>query len=324
MNAQETLDYIRSFFSQSQTKDIKNKFGQWLTSDRLIDEKNKAMQEIWTEESTDANAQTFEDLKEIHLLIEESSRKRFKMTQLIRVAAAITLLITGSLTSYFFMNSTQRFGEVKMLQCFVPYGERKSIQLPDGSVAWLNAGSLLVYPEKFRGNIRSLYLSGEAEFTVVKNKKKPFIVKTNHIEVEALGTVFTVTSFPGDSITKAMLEEGSIRVEINKKEPENRILVPNDLLVFSHNSEKITISSIDAKQKAKWKQGYLIFQSATLQEIFNDIERRHNVSIYYDKQKLGTGMYNVKFMPNETVGENFAVLHELINYKIKGNIIYIN
>ena len=327
MNTQETSNFIRKFFQQSLSQDLKKRFGQWLTNDHLIDEKKQAMQELWAEESTEANAQTLEDLEMLHLRIADSSRKRFRINSILKVAAAIALLITGSLSSYFFLNSTQRYGDVKMLQCFVPYGERKSIKLPDGSIAWLNAGSLLIYPEEFRGDIRSLYLSGEAEFTVTKNKKKPFIVKTNHIEVEALGTVFTVTSFPGDSTTKAMLEEGSIRVAVNKKELENRILVPNELLTYSHNSEKITVSSIDAKQRAKWKEGYLIFQSATLAEIFTDIERRHNVSISYDKQRLGTGIYNVKFMPNETVEQNFEVLHELIpgfNYKIKGNVIYIN
>jgi ferric-dicitrate binding protein FerR (iron transport regulator) len=214
-----------------------------------------------------------------------------------------------------------------MMQCFVPYGEQKSIQLPDGSVVWLNAGSLLVYPSEFTGNVRSLYLSGQAEFTVVKNKKKPFIVKTNHIEVEALGTVFSVTSFPGDNTTKAILEEGSIRVGVDKQKFENRVLVPNQQLTYAHNSGKITVASIDAKQQAKWKEGYLIFQGATLEEIYKDIERRHNVSISYDNQQFEKGKYNVKFMPNETVEEKLEELRELIpgfNYKIKGNSIYIN
>jgi len=327
MNTQETLNFIRKFFAQPLTQDLKSRFGHWLTSDHLKDEKNIALQELWAEESAEANAQTYEDLEMMHKHIAKLSRNRFRISRILKVAAAIALLITGSLTSYIFLNSTQRFGEVEMMQCFVPYGEQKSIQLPDGSVVWLNAGSLLVYPSEFTGNVRSLYLSGQAEFTVVKNKKKPFIVKTNHIEVEALGTVFSVTSFPGDNTTKAILEEGSIRVGVDKQKFENRVLVPNQQLTYAHNSGKITVASIDAKQQAKWKEGYLIFQGATLEEIYKDIERRHNVSISYDNQQFEKGKYNVKFMPNETVEENFEVLRELIpgfNYKIKGNSIYIN
>lgn len=327
MNTQETLNFIRKFFEQPLSQDIRNRFGQWLTSDYLKDEKNKALQVLWAEESVEANHSTLEDLEIMHTRIAKSAPRRFRLNRLLRVAAAIALLVTGTLISYIYLNSMQTSRGVKMLECFVPFGERKSIKLPDGSIVWLNAGSLLIYPEEFTGNIRSLYLSGEAEFTVKKNKEKPFIVKTNHIEVEALGTVFTVTSFPGDSTTKAMLEEGSVRVGVNKNELQNRILVPNELLTYSHNSEKFTVSSIDAKQLARWKEGYLIFQTATLTEIFSDIERRHNVSISYDNQRLGKGIYNVKFMPNETVEQNFEVLQELIpgfNYRIKGNSIYIN
>lgn len=327
MNAQQTTRLIRKFFTHPTTNDVKSRFGKWLISNHLNDDKDEVMLTLWEEEVAMANTDTFEDLLLMHDRINKESRKRLLFFRFMKVAAAVSLLLVGSFTSHLLFNSTSSVVETKMLQCFVPNGERRSIKLPDGSVAYLNAGSLLIYPEKFNSNTRTLYLSGEAEFTVVKNREKPFIVKTNYIDVEALGTVFTVTSYPGDSISEAMLERGSVLVGLNKKVPENHILVPNDLLTYSHNSGKMTIQSIDAQQRAKWKQGYLIFRAATLSEIFKDIERRHNVAIYFDSQKIGTGIYNVKFRPNETVKENFEVLGELIegfNYKIKGNTIYVN
>ena len=63
MNTQETSNFIRKFFTQPLTKDLKNRFGQWLISDHLNDEKNHAMQELWVEESTEANAQTLKELE---------------------------------------------------------------------------------------------------------------------------------------------------------------------------------------------------------------------------------------------------------------------
>jgi transmembrane sensor len=327
MNTQETAGLIRKFFGHPFPNDLKMRFGQWLMRDYLNDDKQDAMRVLWDEESAEADEQTLVDLALLHDQIRNVRPRRFRMPAVWQVAAAVCLFLMGSFASYLFMKPTPANTDVNMLQCFVPFGERKSVQLPDGSVAWLNAGSLLIYPEKFNASTRSLYLSGEAEFTVTKNKKKPFIVKTNHIDVEALGTVFSVTSYPGDTVTEAMLEEGSVRVGIHKQVPENRILVPNDLLIYSHNTGKITIRNIDASQRAKWKEGYLIFKTATLPEIFKDIERRYNVTIYFDRQKIGTGIYNVKFMPNETVQENLEILRELIkgfNYKMKDNAIYIN
>jgi ferric-dicitrate binding protein FerR (iron transport regulator) len=329
MNSEELSKFIRKFFSHSLTDDIKNRFGQWLISENSSDLKMKAMEEIWLDDSSciKATDETLKDLDSIHLRMNGLLPKRSFIPYFLRVAAAVVLFVTGSLCTYFLLGVTDgKNQDVRMLQCFVPYGERKSVQLPDGSVAWLNAGSVLIYPEEFTGNVRSLYLSGKGEFTVVKNKKKPFIVRTNFIEVEALGTVFTVTSYPEDSITQTILEEGKVRVGIYNNHHENRILHPNELLTYSHKSEKITISNIDAEQSSKWKEGSLIFRAATLSEIFKSIERRHNVTIYYEKQKYVSGIYNIKFKPNETVNEDLKVLGKLVegfDYKIEGNKIYI-
>lgn len=58
-----------------------------------------------------------------------------------------------------------------------------------------------------------VYLTGEASFSVYKNPEKPFIVKTTYFDVQALGTVFTVESYPEDSCTLATLEEGRVQVK---------------------------------------------------------------------------------------------------------------
>lgn len=327
MDTQQTNNLIRQFFNSKLTNDLKIKFGYWFVSDHLKADKKEALYALWDEETIEADANTLEDLELMHARIKKISQKSFWLTRFVQVAAAVALLVMGSFASYLFLNSENKNVETKMLQCFVPNGERKEIQLPDGSKVWVNAGSLMVYPEKFNGKTRSIYLYGKAEFSVVKNKTKPFIVKTNQLDVQALGTVFTVTSYPEENITMVMLDEGSIRVNFNNKVTDERVLVPNELLTFSHKTNKMTIRTIDSEQYSKWKEGYVIFQSATIGEIFKDIERRHGVTIYYDRQKLGPGIYNIKFLPNETLEDDLQVLKTLIQgfkYKIKDNNIYIN
>ena len=96
-----------------------------------------------------------------------------------------------------------------MAELFVPYGESRQVILPDGSQVWVDAGSLLVYPKDFTDTeTRTVYLTGEASFTVRKNTEKPFIVKTTYLDVQALGTVFTVASYPADSCTSTILGRG--------------------------------------------------------------------------------------------------------------------
>lgn len=59
-----------------------------------------------------------------------------------------------------------------MAELFVPYGESRQVILPDGSQVWVDAGSLLVYPKDFTDTeTRTVYLTGEASFTVRKTRK---------------------------------------------------------------------------------------------------------------------------------------------------------
>ena len=68
------------------------------------------------------------------------------------------------------------------------------------------------------------YLTGQASFSVRKNPEQPFIVKTTYLDVQALGTVFTVEAYPGDSCSMATLEEGSVLVSVRNEDIQPTVL----------------------------------------------------------------------------------------------------
>ena len=53
--------------------------------------------------------------------------------------------------------------------CALPIStaEIRELTLPDGTYVMLNSKSILLYPEKFTGETRSVYLIGEANFKAV-------------------------------------------------------------------------------------------------------------------------------------------------------------
>jgi ferric-dicitrate binding protein FerR (iron transport regulator) len=65
------------------------------------------------------------------------------------------------------------------------------LELPDGSLAFLNRNSEISYDEKF--SPRSVEVQGEVFFSVVEGKS-PFVVKSEHGEIAVLGTEFNVKS----------------------------------------------------------------------------------------------------------------------------------
>lgn len=65
------------------------------------------------------------------------------------------------------------------------------VELPDGSLAFLNHNSEINYNEQF--SPRSLEVQGEVFLSVVK-AESPFVVKSEHGEITVLGTEFNVKS----------------------------------------------------------------------------------------------------------------------------------
>ena len=94
----------------------------------------------------------------------------------------------------------------------MPYGQQSSLQLPDGTHVYVNAGSQLSFPAVFSGEKREVYLTGEAFFDVHKDKEHPFIVNTPDIEIMVTGTEFNVSSYSDDNFTQTVLVEGAVSV----------------------------------------------------------------------------------------------------------------
>lgn len=64
-----------------------------------------------------------------------------------------------------------------------PRGGQYQLILSDGSKVWLNAGSSLRFPTAFSGKERKVQLTGEGYFEIAKNKKKPFHVSVNNMDL---------------------------------------------------------------------------------------------------------------------------------------------
>ena len=102
-----------------------------------------------------------------------------------------------------------------MIENYTPVADLHQVILPDGTEVILNSKTTLLYPEQFRGDTRSVYLIGEADFKVKPDKEHPFIVKSNGFQVTALGTEFNVEAYADDACLPATLLSGSVRVEFN-------------------------------------------------------------------------------------------------------------
>lgn len=210
----------------------------------------------------------------------------------------------------------------------IPYGKKFRLQLSDGTLVHLNAGTTLRYPVKFiAGENRQVFLDGEAFFDVAKDKKHPFIVNADALNVRVLGTHFNVSNYPEDAATDVVLVEGSVGMYRSNEEfdaDKNTILKPGFKGSFNRENTVISTKAVITDIYTSWINGGLTFRNMTFKNIITKLERRYNVTIINKNEKLANEKFNASFSDEsiEKVMSYFNDIHG-INYTIKNNQILI-
>ncbi len=172
-------------------------------------------------------------------------------------------------------------------------GTRTKVNLPDGSEVWLNSGSTLSYPLAFKHNERKITLRGEGYFIVDADRKRPFYITTNELQVMITGTELNVESYPNDTITSVILASGSATVITDNHTPV--LLKPNQHFSLNTRSRKYDLHPTDAALYGKWKEGVLAFRDETLESVFKRIGRTFNVEIQIKDSALARHQYRATF-----------------------------
>ncbi|MCE7995259.1 MAG: DUF4974 domain-containing protein [Roseivirga sp.] len=205
--------------------------------------------------------------------------------------AAVLALI---LSSYFTINWMLSGYETPLVTFETAFGERDTVNLPDGSVVFLNAASSLSYPES---NPRSLYLEGEAFFEVFKDKSKPFTVDTREgITVKALGTSFNVRSYDGEDLVETFLLTGKVEVDGLKGLKEKVYLVPNEQVkYFSLSQTYEKFQNINPNDVLAWREGKLRFTGKQFREVAADLKIRFGISLNFDTEEMAVTRFTGTF-----------------------------
>lgn len=198
------------------------------------------------------------------------------------VASVVLIIICGALSLLLFVNT-----RVSTNTYIVTAGRQTmdSLRLSDGTCVMLNAGSRLTYPERFDGDRRVVELSGQAFFSVMPDKARPFIVQTAQMDVKALGTSFEVFSFDGDEEVEVILLTGKIKVTPKgdfEKNSKDYTLIPDQRLSLRRGI--VEIDTVDADTYSLWrlKKG-LSFKNEKLSMIIPRLEKWYGQKIHCSK-----------------------------------------
>lgn len=212
-------------------------------------------------------------------------------------------------------------------------GRELRFLLPDSSEAVMADNGVISYRDGFAASKREIFLiKGKVRFNVRKNAQRPFIVYSQDISTTALGTSFTVSSFPGKKV-KIQLHEGKVVVRANKEEDgvafQPVYMKPGDEVDV--NTGTLTVSIIGAKlkdsredeqlalqRKINGLKEPLVFEQDSLSHVFTKLSAVYGKRIEFDKSmisqldfsgiirkedKLATILHKISLLNNLSVKE---------------------
>lgn len=235
-------------------------------------------------------------------------------------AIAASLLLLMGLSFFFYQSSVN----IITKQYDTKPGEHAKIMLSDGTEIWLNAGSRLRYPAKFKGDTREVYLTGEAFFDVAKDKKHPFIIHTDKMDTKVLGTSFNVQAYPDQTTQEVSVLTGKVNVKSTVTE-ENVYVTPGQKVVFKSQSNKLkAFTDIPMNSISLWRKNIIVFEDAPLPEVIATINRNYNVTIEIGNKNLNNLKISAYFK-ELPVNEVVALVCNIINadYKLESGTYII-
>ncbi|MDR1403172.1 MAG: FecR domain-containing protein [Tannerellaceae bacterium] len=222
--------------------------------------------------------------------------------ELLKVAAIFLLLWLGMQWAF---NKPRLPLPTVYQTLFVPPGQRAELTLSDHTKVWLNAGSKLIYPTNFEKGNREVRLDGEAYFDVSHSETQPFVVKTNKMNIEVLGTEFNVVDYTGYDAPAVSLLKGSVKLKGNDI-PWEYLMKANDNIRLKNG--KLYVSPITDFDYYKWKEGLLCFNNETVGDIIEKLQLYFDVRIDIKKQYLLNYRYTGKFRTKDGVEQVLKVL----------------
>lgn len=263
---------------------------------------------------------------------EKHKPSRFLPKPAYQMAAALigVLLLAGGLWLFFNPTNTVTYATA--------YGERKSINLPDGSRVTLNGNSELQYPAQWSEDTpREVWLSGEGFFEVQKIAKgqqnatdqKPeytkFVVHTSNLNVEVIGTAFNVNDRRDE--TTIVLESGKVKLQSDwlQKTETDLTMQPGELVAASRKENKWNKKVVNTEEYVAWRHNKFIFDNTTIKEIAQILEDSYGLKTRVDQPEVWDKRFTGS-APTDQIEVLCKAIGASFRWEVeqKGKTIYIN
>jgi len=201
-----------------------------------------------------------------------------------------------------------------------PRARQYNLELSDGTKVWLNASSSITFPTSFAANERKVTLTGEAYFEVTKDKKRPFRVSVNDMQVNVLGTHFNINAYDDEATVNTTLLEGSVLLA----EKDKKVLLKPGQQAQKQKAGAIVVNdNVNIEEVMGWKNGVFYFENASLQKVLRQLSRWYDVDVVYEKG-IPSRMFEGEIQRNLQLSQVLKILEKnKVHFKIDGKILRV-
>ena len=199
--------------------------------------------------------------------------RRFRVVAPLALAAGITLLLGAGLLWRAITTGSANPALPNVLA--TGPGERRGIELADGSTLVLAPESEIRIAAAYGSDERRVDLQGEAWFEVRHDADRPFRVYAGGTVTQDLGTEFSVRTLPGPGGVRVVLVSGSasLRPEATA-ESSAVVLEPRDVAVLEPGAPVARVErGAVVESLVSWRSGTVSFQDAPVDSVLTELSR---------------------------------------------------
>ncbi|MBE8720894.1 FecR family protein [Sphingobacterium pedocola] len=246
------------------------------------------------------------------------------------LAGAAALLLAG--IGLFYWNTPQEYQQEVAVAIAPVYrtittevGERKRVDLPDGSTITLNARSQLRFDENQYGRTTRTIelLSGEAFFDVAKDSSRAFIVQAGVLQTTVLGTSFNIRTY--DEMPEQVISVFTGRVQVQRGQHMLGTLEKGQRIRFEKEHANSLTEEFDRGYSPSWTSGKVVLQDADFDELALAINNTYGIILQAGNAQIARQQYSMPIIKYVSVDEALRAIQSIHQNKIRkeGNTVIL-
>jgi len=216
-------------------------------------------------------------------------RRTVAFTVATRIAAAVTLVVFGG--ALWRAMEPHHAAPVKpgpMQEMVTAAGQRAVLSLGDGTRVTLGVASRLRFPSRF-GDIRDVYLDGEAYFEVAHDPGRPFAVHTARAVARDLGTKFNVRAYHDTGDIVVAVAEGAVGLKASGRPAADSLVLRRADVGRTTADGRLSVThAVELNAYLAWTRGELVFDRTPSTEAIAQINRWYGVDVRLGDSTLAT------------------------------------